>query len=241
MTQSIDTKEVEKFSALAEQWWDVNGTFRPLHVFNPVRIAYIRDTVQAHYQRSPSPTPLQGLRLLDIGCGGGLLAEPMARLGAAVTAIDASEKNIAIASLHAQQSGLPIDYRCISVEALAASEAAYDVVLAMEVVEHVADVGSFLSAAGQLVKPGGLLFVATLNRTLKSYALAIVGAEYILRWVPKGTHDWQKFLKPSEIESHMRHKDIKLTNIQGVSYNPLKGKWGLSQDVGVNYMMVGVK
>lgn len=239
---SIDDQEIAKFTAMADEWWDENGKFKPLHRFNPVRIAYIRDSIAAYHGRDASaPNPLQGLSFVDIGCGGGLLAEPMARLGATVTGIDASEKNIAIASLHAKQENLTIDYRHTSAEALAASGEVYDVVLAMEIIEHVADVASFMQAVGKLAKPGGLIFVATLNRTLKSYALAIIGAEYVMRWLPRGTHDWNKFLRPSEIDGHFTNNGIGLHALQGVTYNPLTQQWKRSDDVDVNYMITGVR
>ncbi|PIR37669.1 MAG: bifunctional 3-demethylubiquinol 3-O-methyltransferase/2-polyprenyl-6-hydroxyphenol methylase [Alphaproteobacteria bacterium CG11_big_fil_rev_8_21_14_0_20_39_49] len=233
-SKSIDENEIAKFSAMADEWWDLNGKFKPLHKFNPVRIEYIRDNVLSHFDKEG----FKGLKFLDIGCGGGLLSEPMARLGADVTSIDASEKNIKIASLHAEQSGLKIDYQCTSAEELAKKGGKFDVVLNMEVIEHVANIGSFVQASADLLKPEGLMFIATLNRTLKSYALAIVGAEYILRWLPKGTHDWKKFLKPSEVEELASENGLKLKEIQGVSYNPLIDKWKLSDDVDVNYMML---
>jgi 2-polyprenyl-6-hydroxyphenyl methylase/3-demethylubiquinone-9 3-methyltransferase len=235
--KSIDESEIAKFSAMADEWWDLNGKFKPLHKFNPVRIAYIRDNVLSHFNKDD----FKGLSFLDIGCGGGLLSEPMARLGADVTSIDASEKNIKIASLHAQKSELDINYQCTSAEELATKSKKFDVVLNMEVIEHVADVEAFMQASCDLVKPGGLMFVATLNRTLKSYGLAIIGAEYILRWLPKGTHDWNKFLKPSEIDAHISNNAMKLKSLQGVSYNPLLDKWKLSDDLNVNYMMLTVK
>jgi 2-polyprenyl-6-hydroxyphenyl methylase / 3-demethylubiquinone-9 3-methyltransferase len=233
---SIDNTEIEKFSRMADEWWDEGGKFKPLHHINPVRLAYIQEQVRAH-----TSTPLSELSFLDIGCGGGLLAEPLARLGASVTGIDASEKNIRIASLHAEQCGVTVDYRCQDIESLAASGAQYDVVLSMEVIEHVADVAGFLTACCAVVKPGGLLLLATLNRTLKSYMMAIVGAEYVLKWLPRGTHDWSKFLTPSEIAVHLRHNNIALQKIKGISYRPLKDNWGLSNDIDVNYMMVGRK
>lgn len=238
---SIDPNEVKKFSAMADQWWDLHGKFKPLHKFNPTRVSYIAQKAAQHFGTDVNFDPLKGLKLLDVGCGGGLLSEPMRRLGAEVTGIDASEKNIGIASLHAQQTGLNIDYHCASVEALAAGSEQFDIVLTMEVVEHVADVESFLKGCAKLVKPGGLLFVATLNRTLKSYALAIVGAEYVLRWLPRGTHQWEKFLKPSEIEPHLSAAGVMLRELQGVSFNPLHDRWHLSPDLAVNYMMLGVK
>src|SRR5579872_2901007 len=202
---SIDPAEVAKFADLADAWWDPAGKFRPLHRLNPTRIAYIRDRAAARYGRDPlSPAPLAGLAILDIGCGGGLLCEPLARLGGKVTGLDAAERNIAIARRHAELGGLAIDYRAGSAEDMAASGRRFDVVLTMEVVEHVADPASFLGAAATLVAPGGLLIVATINRTAKAFALAIVGAEYILRWLPRGSHDWRRFLKPSELAALLR-------------------------------------
>ena len=235
--KSVDENEIAKFSAMADEWWDLNGKFKPLHKFNPVRISYIRDNVLSHFNKED----FKGLNILDIGCGGGLLSEPMARLGADVTSIDASQKNIKIASLHSKQSELKIDYQCTSAEELAKKAKKFDVVLNMEVIEHVADVESFMQACCHLVKPGGLMFIATINRTIKSYALAIVGAEYVLRWLPKGTHDWNKFLKPSQVEEHIRNNGMGLQKLQGVSYNPLLDKWSLSSDVDVNYMMLSGK
>lgn len=236
-SKSIDHDEIAKFSAISEEWWDASGKFAPLHKFNPVRIKYITDKSIEHF-RTGADKPLSGLKLLDIGCGGGLLAEPMARLGADVTAIDASEKNIKIASSHADNYGLKINYQCTSVEELAESDNKFDIILNMEVVEHVADVDSFLESSGNLLKKDGLMFIATLNKTVKSYALAIIGAEYILKWLPKGTHDWNKFLKPSQIEEYLSNNGAKLLEIQGVSYNPLTDQWKLSDDITVNYMML---
>lgn len=245
MTQtaaSIDPAEIERFSALAAEWWDPQGKFRPLHKFNPVRLGFLRDRIAAHFRRDPlGNTPLEGLRLLDIGCGGGLVSEPMARLGAAVTGADAGERNIGVASLHAAEAGLAIDYRCTSAEALAEAGEQFDVVLALEVVEHVADLEGFLLACGRMVKPGGLLIAATLNRTPKSFALGIVAAEYILNWVPRGTHDWKKFLKPHELAAGLRRAGLTLKDVAGVSYDPLADRWRISTDTGVNYMLVAEK
>ncbi len=239
---SIDPEEIARFSALSAEWWNPAGSFRPLHRFNPVRLGYIRDAVAAHYRRDPlAAGPLAGLSLLDIGCGGGLVAEPMARLGAAVVGVDASEKNIGVARHHAAESGLAIDYRCTSAEALAASGAQFDVILALEVVEHVADPAGFFRCLGQMLKPGGILIGATLNRTPKAYALAIVGAEYILRWLPKGTHDWKKFLKPHELAKLMRDAGLNVSAVAGASYDPLSEKWSITRDTGVNYLMVAVR
>ncbi len=240
---TIDPAEIERFSRIAEEWWDPAGKFAPLHRLNPVRIGYIRDRVAAHRQRDAlSGSPLAGLDLLDIGCGGGLLCEPMTRLGARVTGIDAAERNIATASLHAEGQGLAIDYRATTAEALAESGKQYDVVLALEIVEHVADVALFLRCCGRLVKPGGLLFLSTLNRTPKAWVLAIAGAEYVLRWLPRGTHDWKKFLKPSEVVRGLRGGDIETREIVGVVYSPLSRTWSLNTgDLDVNYMLYGTK
>ena len=239
---SIDAREVAKFSAMAEAWWDPNGKFRPLHQLNPVRLRFVRDRVCAHLGRDPlAERPLEGLRILDVGCGGGLLCEPLSRLGAQVTGIDAAEKNIRIAELHAAQSGLEIDYRHASAEDLAAAGARFDVVLNMEVVEHVADVGGFLTACAALVAPGGASVVATLNRTPKSFLLAIVGAEYVLRWLPRGTHDWRRFLRPSELVGHLRGTGLEVTEMTGVVYDPVVARWRLSRDLGVNYMLFAVR
>jgi 2-polyprenyl-6-hydroxyphenyl methylase/3-demethylubiquinone-9 3-methyltransferase len=235
---SIDPREVERFAAMAEGWWDPNGKFRPLHVLNPVRLAYSRDRAIARFGLDPKERRvLTGLTLLDIGCGGGLVAEPLARLGASVTGIDAGEQNIGVATAHAAQTGTAVDYRAISAEALAAEGRQFDIVLALEIVEHVADVGAFMDAATALVRPGGLLVMATLNRTPKAFALAIVGAEWVLRWLPRGTHDWKKFVRPSELARELRRNGLALQEIRGVTYNPLSDRWALSADTDVNYMI----
>jgi 2-polyprenyl-6-hydroxyphenyl methylase/3-demethylubiquinone-9 3-methyltransferase len=238
---TVDPAEIERFSRIADEWWDPTGKFAPLHRLNPVRIGYIRDRVAAHWQRDAlNGEPLKGLSLLDIGCGGGLLSEPMTRLGASVTGVDASARNIATASVHAARQGLAIDYRQGTAEALAESGAQFDVVLALEIVEHVADVDLFLRSCGRLVKPGGLLFLSTLNRTAKAWALAIAGAEYVLGWLPRGTHDWKKFLKPSEVARGLRAGGIEPQEIVGVVYAPLSRKWSLNRnDLDVNYMLYG--
>jgi 2-polyprenyl-6-hydroxyphenyl methylase/3-demethylubiquinone-9 3-methyltransferase len=238
---TVDPAEVERFSRIADEWWDPNGKFAPLHRLNPVRIGYVRDRVAAHWGRDAlNGEPLQGLSLLDIGCGGGLLSEPMCRLGATVTGVDASDRNIATASLHAERQDLTIDYRQGTAEALAESGAQFDVVLALEIVEHVADVDLFLRSCGRLVKPGGLLFLSTLNRTTKAWLLAIAGAEYVLGWLPRGTHDWKKFLKPSEVARGLRAGGIEPQEIVGVVYAPLSRKWSLNRnDLDVNYMLYG--
>lgn len=240
---SASAEEVARFTAMADAWWDPSGKFRPLHQINPVRIAYIRDFVCARHGRDPlSNEPLKGLKLLEIGCGGGLLCEPMRRLGADVTGIDAGEKNIAIAKLHAEQSGLDIDYRYQLPEDLAKTRGSYDIVLNMEVIEHVADVDVFLAASASLVKSGGVTILSTLNRTLKAFALAKVGAEYILRWLPAGTHDWRKFVKPSELAHALRPHGIEIEDVTGMIYNPFRDEWSLSpKDLDVNYLVAAVK
>ncbi len=235
---TVDAQEIARFNALAESWWDPDGKFRPLHKFNPIRLAYIRDRVAAHFGRDPEgPTPLSGLKVLDIGCGGGLLAEPLARLGATVTGIDAAENNIRVAQRHAEASGLAIDYRHVRAEDLAAAGERFDVVLAMEVVEHVADLDAFLDAACASLGPQGAMVIATLNRTLRAFAMAVVGAEYVLGWLPRGTHQWKKFVRPSELALRLRRNGLTVAEITGVTYNPLSDSWRLSGDLGVNYMV----
>ncbi len=236
---TIDQAEVDRFSRLAAEWWNPKGKFKPLHKFNPVRLTYIRDTVCSHFGRDPkAKRPFDGLRLLDIGCGGGLLSEPMARLGAEVTGADASETNIEVAKLHAAQSGLDIDYRATTSEALREAGETYDVILNMEVVEHVADVELFLKSCAAMVRPGGLMFVATINRTLKAWGLAIVGAEYVLGWLPKGTHQYEKLVRPSEIDAALGGTGVDVFQRSGVFFNPLADEWRLSRDMDVNYMVV---
>jgi 2-polyprenyl-6-hydroxyphenyl methylase/3-demethylubiquinone-9 3-methyltransferase len=239
---TVDEGEIERFSRIAEEWWDPKGKFAPLHRLNPVRLGYIRDRAAAHWQRDPlGGSPLEGLSLLDIGCGGGLLCEPATRLGAAVTGIDAADRNIATARLHAERQGLAIDYREATAEALTAEGRQFDIVLALEIVEHVADVDLFLKSCGRLAKPGGLVFLSTLNRTAKAWALAIAGAEYMLRWLPRGTHDWRKFLKPSEVVRGLRMGGVEAQEIVGVVYSPLSRAWSLNaRDLDVNYMLYGV-
>ena len=236
-TITIDPEEVAKFTAMAAEWWDPRGKFRPLHKFNPTRLAYIRENLCRHFDREPARArPLEGIRLLDIGCGGGLLSEPMARLGASVTGADASPANIKTALIHAQDEGLDINYRAITAEALVAEGAQFDAILNMEVVEHVADVSAFIGACGGLLAPNGMMFLATLNRTLKAFGLAVVGAEYILGWLPRGTHDWHKFVTPNELENALTEAGLNLTSSTGVSFNPLRDTWSLSGDLSVNYM-----
>ncbi len=234
---TIDPDEVAKFTAMAEDWWNPNGQFKPLHKFNPTRLAYIRDRLCQHFDLDPmAEKPLSGLRLLDIGCGGGLLSEPMARLGAQVVGADAAEANIKTASLHAEAQGLDIDYRAITAEELVEQGERFDAVLNMEVIEHVADPQAFMSACGQLMKPDAIMFLATLNRTLKAFALAIIGAEYILRWLPRGTHEWEKFITPKELEAMAETAELELYTSTGVSFNPLTDKWRQTGDMSVNYM-----
>jgi 2-polyprenyl-6-hydroxyphenyl methylase/3-demethylubiquinone-9 3-methyltransferase len=236
---TIDPGEVAQFSRLSGQWWDPRGPMAALHKFNPVRLGYIRDRAAAHFHHDAKRLDsLAGLRILDIGCGGGILSEPLARLGADVVGADPSERNIAVARDHAGRAGLPIDYRCTTAEALSAAGERFDVVLAMEVVEHVTDVGLFVALAAAMVKPGGLLFVATLNRTAKSFALAIVGAEYILRWLPRGTHRWDKFVTPNELDIAFAQAGLQLVDQTGVVYNLFADRWQLATDMDVNYMMV---
>lgn len=238
---TVDDAEIARFSAMAATWWDPHGPFRPLHRFNPVRLGFVRDTLCAHFGRDPKQKkPLEGLRLLDIGCGGGLLSEPLARLGASVTGADAGEANIKTAAVHAKEQGLAIDYRATTAEALAAAEEQFDAILNMEVIEHVADIPAFLAACSTMLKPEGLMICATLNRTLKALGLAIIGAEYILRWLPRGTHDWSKFITPQELERHLDHANMRVIQSSGVTYNPLRDSWRLSGDMDVNYMAVAV-
>jgi 2-polyprenyl-6-hydroxyphenyl methylase / 3-demethylubiquinone-9 3-methyltransferase len=239
---TIDEEEVARFSRVAGQWWDARGPMAPLHRLNPVRLAYIRDRIAAHFDRDPVRLDsLKGLRILDIGCGGGVLSEPLARLGAAVVGADPAENNIAVAKHHAAQAGLSIDYRAAAAEALAEAGEVFDVVLAMEVVEHVADFDLFIETCADLVKPGGLLFVATISRTMKSFALAIVGAEYILRWLPRGTHRWDKFITPDELEIALEQSGLRVIGESGVIYNLFADRFQLSTDMDTNYMVVAEK
>jgi 2-polyprenyl-6-hydroxyphenyl methylase / 3-demethylubiquinone-9 3-methyltransferase len=239
---TIDDDEIARFSRLSRQWWDARGPMAPLHKLNPTRLSYIRDQSAGHFDRDPARLDsLKGLRILDIGCGGGILCEPLARLGAAVVGADPSESNIDAAQHHAAQAGLNIDYRCTTAEALHEAGETFDVVLAMEVVEHVADFHLFIELAAAMVKPGGLLFVATLNRTMKSFALAIVGAEYILRWLPHGTHQWDKFITPEELEIAIEESGLAIVHESGVIYNLFADRWQLSTDMDVNYMVVAEK
>ena len=232
---TINKKEIEKFSKIAEEWWNPEGKFKPLHKFNPIRIKYIKENIIKEFQLKNKKYPLSGINILDIGCGGGLLSEPMSRLGANVTAIDASNKNINIASLHAKKNNLKINYLCSSPEKLKTTKK-FDVILNMEIVEHVEDVDFFLKSCAKLLKKDGLMFVATINKTFKSYVFAILGAEYILRWLPIGTHDWNKFVKPENLENICNKNSLVLKSIDGVKFNPLLNKWKLSNDKSVNYI-----
>ncbi len=236
---TIDQVEVDRFSAMAAEWWDPTGKFKPLHKINPVRLAYIRDHVSAHFGRDPKAhRPLDGLRILDIGCGGGLLSEPVARMGANVLGADASERNIGIASTHAAQTGVEVDYRAVTAESLAAAGETFDVVLNMEVVEHVADVEFFISTCASMVRPGGLMLISTINRTFKAAALAIVGAEYVLGWLPRGTHQYEKLVRPEELEAPLKTSGMEVVEMKGVFFNPLHNQWNLSADIDVNYMVL---
>jgi 2-polyprenyl-6-hydroxyphenyl methylase / 3-demethylubiquinone-9 3-methyltransferase len=240
--RTVDPAEVEKFERIAAEWWSADGKFRPLHKFNPVRLGYIRDVVVKHFARDPKAgKPFTGLRLLDIGCGGGILCEPMARLGAEVVGIDPSATNIEVARLHAAKSNLAIDYRATTAEALGGAGEKFDIVLAMEVIEHVTDIDAFIAAAAALMKPGALFFVATINRTAKAFALAIVGAEYVLRWLPRGTHDYSKLVRPCELEAALQAAGLATVEQTGVRYSPLSDRWSRTSDLDVNYMIVAEK
>ena len=237
---SVDPEEISRFGALADRWWAEDGEFSALHKLNPVRLAWIRDLALARFGGEAfSLRPLTGLRVLDLGCGGGLLSEPLHRMGADLVSIDASEDGIKAARAHAKANGLEMDYRCITAEDLAASGESFDIVVAMEIIEHVADVDGFLDTCCALVKPGGLFIAATLNRTPKSYAMAIVGAEYILRWVPRGTHDWRKFVRPSELARALRRNGLTTDGVKGVTLDIASGEWRQSDDTAVNYMLCG--
>ena len=237
---TINQEEIQKFSKLADEWWDVNGKFKPLHMFNPIRIDYILNTVKKHFDKKDAMAPLKGLKFLDIGCGGGLISEPMSRLGANVTGIDASEKNIKIAEAHAKKNNLNIQYLNKSPEELNNSNK-FDVILNLEIVEHVEDVNLYFESCVGLLKKNGLMFTATINRTFSSYIKAIIGAEYVLRWLPIGTHDWNKFLKPKEIENKITKLNLSIKDVKGLVFNPLSRKWKTSDDVSVNYVIVATK
>lgn len=241
-TTTVNDAEIAKFAAMAEEWWDPNGKFRPIHKFQPVRLGYIREKLLAHFGRDGAARrPFEGLSVLDVGCGGGLLSEPLTRLGATVTGIDASERNIRIASLHAEQSGLEIDYRATTSEVLAEAGETFDVVLNMEVVEHVDNVPLYMKSCADCVAPGGLMFTATLNRTARAFALAIVGAEYVLNWLPRGTHEWNRFLTPEEIKALLQRNGLGVLDEQGVVFSPFSDSWKLSRDMAVNYMVLAAR
>ena len=232
---TINKKEIDKFSKLADEWWDPEGKFKPLHNFNPVRLKYIKDTITKKFGNKSKKLPLKNIKILDIGCGGGLLSEPLSRLGATVTGIDASDRNIKIAKMHLKKSKLDVDYYCSSPDKFVAKEK-FDVVLNMEIVEHVDNVDFFLFKSSELLKKNGLMFIATLNKTLKSYIFAIIGAEYILKWLPIGTHDWNKFLKPDELINICKNNSLNLNNIIGVKFDILKNEWIVSNDKSINYL-----
>ena len=235
-SNTINKKEIEKFSQMAEEWWDPKGKFKPLHKFNPVRIGYIINKAIHHFKIKEKELPLKNLNILDIGCGGGLLTEPMTNLGATVTGIDASSRNIEIAKIHAKKNNLKINYKCASPENFISDEK-FDIILNMEIVEHVEDVDFFIKKSSELLKKNGLMFIATLNRTLKSYIFAIVGAEYILRWLPIGTHEWNKFLTPQEIINIGKKNSLSHENIDGMVFNPFSSDWKVSKDCSVNYII----
>ena len=237
---TINNEEIEKFSKIAEEWWDTEGKFKPLHKFNPIRISYIKDNIINTFKLKNLEKPLEKIKILDVGCGGGLLSEPLTRLGAEVTGIDASDKNINVAKLHAKKNNLDIKYFCKSPENFNSKEK-FDVILNMEIVEHVADVNFFLESCSELLKKDGIMFVATINKTLKSYLFAIIGAEYILRWLPIGTHEWEKFVKPEELELILKNHNFKLSDISGLKFNIINNKWKLSKDKSVNYISKFVK
>ena len=237
---TINKKEIEKFSKIAEEWWNPDGKFKPLHKFNPIRISYIKENIIKTFKLNNKKAPLKNIKILDVGCGGGLLSEPMCRLGANVTAIDASKRNIDVAKLHSEKNNLKINYFCTSPEKLKIKDK-FDVILNMEIVEHVEDVNFFLKSCSKLLKKNGIMFVATLNKTLKSYLFAIVGAEYILRWLPIGTHEWDKFLKPEELVSIQKDNHLNVERIDGMEFNLLSDKWSVSSDKSVNYIAKFIK
>ena len=232
---SVNKKEIDKFSKMANEWWDPEGKFKPLHKFNPTRIKYIKENIINNFKLKNKFRPLLGINILDIGCGGGLLSEPMSRMGANVTGIDASDKNIKIAKLHSKKNKLKINYLCSSPEKLKIKKK-FDVILNMEIVEHVEDIDFFLKSCSKLLKKNGLMFVATINKTLKSYIFAIVGAEYVLRWLPIGTHEWEKFVKPEDLKKILMKYDLSLNKLEGMNFNIIKDEWSISRDLSVNYI-----
>ncbi len=241
MSTTINKEEIQKFSNLAEEWWDVNGKFKPLHMFNPIRIEYITEKIKNYFEITNNKANfLDGLKILDIGCGGGLISEPMARLGASVTGIDASEKNIKIAKIHSKKNNLQINYIAASPENLSNNEE-FDIILNLEIVEHVDNVNLYIKSCSKLLKKDGLMFTATLNRSLISYIKAIIGAEYLLRWLPIGTHDWNKFIKPEELENFLSKEKFSTLDIKGLKFNPFFNKWKRSNDLSVNYIITSIK
>ena len=237
---SVNKKEIEKFSKMADEWWDPSGKFKPLHKFNPIRIQYIKENIIGNFKLKNKKKPLDKINILDIGCGGGLLSEPMTRLGANVTGIDASSKNINIAKHHAKKNNLKINYICSSPEKLKIKKK-FDVILNMEIVEHVNDINFFINSSSKLLKKNGLMFVATLNKTLKSYLFAIIGAEYVLRWLPIGTHDWEKFVKPADLKNILHKNNLKLEKLDGMNFNIIKDEWSVSSDTSINYIAKSIK
>ena len=237
---SVNKKEIEKFSKMADEWWDPSGKFKPLHKFNPIRIQYIKENIIGNFKLKNKKKPLDKINILDIGCGGGLLSEPMTRLGANVTGIDASSKNINIAKHHAKKNKLKINYICSSPEKLKIKKK-FDVILNMEIVEHVDDINFFINSSSKLLKKNGLMFVATLNKTLKSYMFAIIGAEYVLRWLPIGTHDWEKFVKPVDLKNILHKNNLKLEKLDGMNFNIIKDEWSISSDTSINYITKSIK
>ena len=237
---SVNKKEIDKFSKMANEWWDPEGKFKPLHKFNPTRIKYIKEDIINNFKLKNKFKPLSGINILDIGCGGGLLSEPMSRMGANVTGIDASDKNIKIAKLHSKKNKLKINYLCSSPEKLKFTKK-FDVILNMEIVEHVEDIDFFLKSCSKLLKKNGLMFVATINKTLKSYIFAIVGAEYVLRWLPIGTHEWEKFVKPEDLKKILMKYDLSLNKLEGMNFNIIKDEWSISRDLSVNYIAKFIK
>ena len=237
---SVNKKEIEKFSKMAVEWWDPSGKFKPLHKFNPIRIKYIKENIISNFKLKVKKKPLDKINILDIGCGGGLLSEPMTRLGANVTGIDASNKNINIAKLHAKKNKLKINYLCSSPEKLKIKKK-FDVILNMEIIEHVEDINFFINSCSKLLKKNGLMFVATLNKTLKSYVFAIIGAEYVLRWLPIGTHDWEKFVRPEDLKKILGKNNLKLEKLDGMNFNIIKDEWSVSSDTSINYIVKSVK
>ena len=237
---SVNKKEIEKFSKIAAEWWDPSGKFKPLHKFNPIRIRYIKENIISSFKLKSKKKPLDKINILDIGCGGGLLSEPMTRLGANVTGIDASSKNIGIAKLHAKKNKLKINYLCSSPEKLK-TQKKFDVILNMEIVEHVEDINFFINSCSKLLKKNGLMFIATLNKTLKSYVFAIIGAEYVLRWLPIGTHDWEKFVRPEDLKKILSKNNLNFEKLDGMNFNIIKDEWSISSDTSINYIVKSIK